>query len=83
MEKQEFDPASVYQIRPSGSFGLIRRCVWIVTAFLGRLGATVGFKLFRFDVVASHLAAGAHRRPQAAVVGSFNRMRVRTLRAET
>ena len=62
---------------PDQALGIFRvdaQRVRIVAAFLRRFGAAVDFKLFRLDVVASHLAAGAHRRPQAAVVGCFNGM---------
>ena len=63
---------------PNQTLGIFRidaQRVGVVAAFLWRFGATVDFKLFRLDVKASHLAAGAHRRPQAAIISCFDGVR--------
>ena len=46
--------------------------MWVVSTFPGSFGATVDIKLFRFEIESSHLATGAHRGPQAAVIGRLN-----------
>ena len=47
----------------------------VTATLLGRLGATVDVKRFRLNVIASHLAASTHCRPQGSVVGCFDRVR--------